>query len=150
MRVYLAAPLFGIAEREFNKCLAIAIMALDSQIKVLLPQVKAQEIPKDDSFPANMFDWCLNSINMADAVLAVFDGPDADSGTCIECGYAFARRIPIIGIRTDLRGSEVQGVNIMVEHVCRKLIVELDVQNSVSEIAKCALDALRNIPPSET
>lgn len=44
-------------------------------------------------------------IDRSDAVLAVLDGPDVDSGTAAEIGYAAARDIPIIGLRTDLRLS---------------------------------------------
>jgi nucleoside 2-deoxyribosyltransferase len=39
----------------------------------------------------------------ADAVLAVLDGPDVDSGTAAEIGWAAAHGTPVVGLRTDFR-----------------------------------------------
>ena len=33
------------------------------------------------------------------------DGADPDSGTCWECGYAYARKKPVVLFRSDFRGS---------------------------------------------
>lgn len=44
-------------------------------------------------------------LQQADAVLAVLDGVDVDSGTAAEIGFAAARGTPIVGLRTDLRQS---------------------------------------------
>jgi nucleoside 2-deoxyribosyltransferase len=43
------------------------------------------------------------SIDEADAVFAVLDGVDVDSGTAAEIGYAFARGKRVCGLRTDFR-----------------------------------------------
>ena len=43
------------------------------------------------------------SIDQADAVFAVLDGVDVDSGTAAEIGYGFARGKHICGLRTDFR-----------------------------------------------
>ena len=53
----------------------------------------------------------------AAAVLAVLDGPDVDSGTAAEVGWAAARRIPVIGWRSDFRlaDHEAAAVNLQVE-----------------------------------
>jgi nucleoside 2-deoxyribosyltransferase len=51
-------------------------------------------------------------------VLAFLDGPDVDSGTAAEIGYAAALPRPIVGIRTDTRVSgdnEAALVNLQVE-----------------------------------
>lgn len=53
-------------------------------------------------------------------MLAVLDGPDADSGTVAEIGYAFARGKKIVGYRGDFRlaGDNVGStVNLQVEHL---------------------------------
>jgi nucleoside 2-deoxyribosyltransferase len=57
-------------------------------------------------------------IDGADAVLAVLDGADVDSGTAAEIGYAYARGLPVVGIRLDLRttGDPGSTVNGQVEH----------------------------------
>jgi nucleoside 2-deoxyribosyltransferase len=57
-------------------------------------------------------------IRKADAVLAVLDGADVDSGTAAEVGYAAALGRPVIGVRTDTRLSgdnEGALVNLQVE-----------------------------------
>lgn len=53
----------------------------------------------------------------ADAVLAVLDGPDVDSGTAAEVGWAAARGIPVVGLRSDFRlaDHEAAVVNLQVE-----------------------------------
>jgi nucleoside 2-deoxyribosyltransferase len=53
----------------------------------------------------------------ADAVLAVLDGPDADSGTAAEIGWAAARGTPVVGWRSDFRlaDHEAARVNLQVE-----------------------------------
>ncbi len=60
-------------------------------------------------------------IDAAAAVLAVLDGTDVDSGTASEIGYAAARKIPVVGYRTDLRQSGEAGavVNLQVEYFIR-------------------------------
>jgi nucleoside 2-deoxyribosyltransferase len=42
-------------------------------------------------------------LDWADMVVACMDGPDPDSGTAWECGYAYAKGKPIVCYRTDFR-----------------------------------------------
>jgi nucleoside 2-deoxyribosyltransferase len=53
----------------------------------------------------------------ADAVLAVLDGPDVDSGTAAEIGWAAAHGTPVVGLRTDFRLADHEAaiVNLQVE-----------------------------------
>jgi nucleoside 2-deoxyribosyltransferase len=52
-------------------------------------------------------------VDQADAVLAILDGTDVDSGVACEVGYAMAKGTPIIGLRTDRRRSgDSAGINI--------------------------------------
>ena len=53
----------------------------------------------------------------AAAVLAVLDGPDADSGTAAEVGWAAAQGVPVVGWRSDFRlaDHEAAPVNLQVE-----------------------------------
>lgn len=57
-------------------------------------------------------------LDRRDGVLAVLDGTDVDSGTAAEIGYAYARSVPIVGIRMDLRRTGEPGaeVNAQVQH----------------------------------
>ena len=47
-------------------------------------------------------------IDWADALVAIMDGPDPDSGTAWECGYAFGKK-PILLVRTDFRAQTGSG-----------------------------------------
>jgi nucleoside 2-deoxyribosyltransferase len=63
------------------------------------------------------------AIDDADGVVAVLDGPDVDSGTAAEIGYAFARGKRIVGYRGDFRqGGDHEGsiVNLQVEFFIRE------------------------------
>ena len=62
------------------------------------------------------------AIDTCDIVIAVLDGPDVDSATASEIGYAFARNKPIVGYRGDFRlSSDNEGgiVNLQVEYFIR-------------------------------
>lgn len=62
------------------------------------------------------------AIDRCDAMLAVLDGSDVDSGTASEIGYAFARGKFIVGYRGDFRSAaENEGsiVNLQVEYFIR-------------------------------
>jgi CYTH domain-containing protein/nucleoside 2-deoxyribosyltransferase len=57
-------------------------------------------------------------IRSASGVFAVLDGPEIDSGTAAEIGFAAALGIPCVGVRTDLRSAgdnEATVVNPQVE-----------------------------------
>ena len=59
------------------------------------------------------------AITEADGMIAILDGPDVDSGTAAEIGYAYAKGKKIIGYRGDFRlSSDNEGslVNIQVEY----------------------------------
>jgi nucleoside 2-deoxyribosyltransferase len=61
-------------------------------------------------------------IERCDAVLAVLDGADVDSGTAAEIGYAAARGKRVIGVRMDTRltgDCEMVTVNLQVEYFVR-------------------------------
>jgi nucleoside 2-deoxyribosyltransferase len=61
-------------------------------------------------------------IDEADAVLAILDGTDVDSGTAAEIGYAAALGKPVIGVRLDSRNTgdnEATIVNLQVEWFIR-------------------------------
>ncbi|MFT4034946.1 MAG: nucleoside 2-deoxyribosyltransferase [Patulibacter sp.] len=58
-------------------------------------------------------------LRSADAVFAVLDGPDVDSGTAAEIGFAAALGHPVAGLRLDTRrtgDNHGTTVNLQVEH----------------------------------
>ena len=62
------------------------------------------------------------AIDGCNAMFAVLDGTDVDSGTAAEIGYGFARGIPILGYRSDFRltGDNEGGIiNPQVEYFIR-------------------------------
>ena len=63
------------------------------------------------------------AIDRCDALLAVLDGTDVDSGTAAEIGYGFAKGKPIIGYRSDFRiAADNEGciINLQVEYFIRQ------------------------------
>jgi nucleoside 2-deoxyribosyltransferase len=120
--VYVAGPLFSLAERDFNNSLVKALGKKVPEIAFILPQIYAKNVSGQNDFIQNIFHYCIESIDKADVLLCILDGPDVDSGTCIEMGYAYARNKTIIGVRTDSRDSEDRGVNLMVSNVCHVMI----------------------------
>jgi nucleoside 2-deoxyribosyltransferase len=104
MKIYLAGPLFSTAERDFNARLARLLRDLGHEI--WLPQESEQATMT----PAQIFKEDVAGIDWAEVVVANMDGPDPDSGTCWECGYAY-RKKPVVVFRTDFRvGYEVRPV----------------------------------------
>jgi len=95
MKLYFAGPLFSAAERSWNAELAAALR--DGGHTVFLPQEQEQEPGKD---AAKIFGTDVGGIDGADVLVAIMDGPDPDSGTVWECGYAFGKK-PIVLVRTD-------------------------------------------------
>ncbi len=111
--VYLAAPLFSEAERDFNRKLRDEIKR--AAFSVFLPQEDSNNV-KGDKRQEIIFNKNLNAIENSDIIVAVVDGIDIDSGTAWEIGYASAKGKPVIGLRTDFRTLGIEGrVNLMIE-----------------------------------
>ena len=115
--IYLAGPLFSEAEREFNR--KLAGMLGNAGYEVFLPQEDSADNLKsrEKLDNATLFKKNVEGIDKSDLVVAILDGgSDVDSGTAWEIGYAWARGIPIVGLRTDFRTLGIEGiVNLMIE-----------------------------------
>ena len=98
-KLYLAGPLFTLAEQLFNADLARFLEA--EGFEVWLPQ---EHEPRRNSAQA-IFAMDVEALDWADLVVACMDGPDPDSGTAWECGYGFAKGKPVVCFRTDFRIS---------------------------------------------
>jgi nucleoside 2-deoxyribosyltransferase len=96
MKLYFAGPLFTTPERTWNAEVTAALRAAGHEI--FLPQ--EQEPGKD---AAGIFAADVGGIDWADGLVAIMDGPDPDSGTCWEVGYAYGVKKPIVLVRTDSR-----------------------------------------------
>ena len=95
VKVYFAGPLFTTPERTWNAEVASALRAAGHE--VFLPQEK--EPGKDGR---GIFAADVAAIDWADGLVAIMDGPDPDSGTAWEVGYAFGTRKPVVLVRTDV------------------------------------------------
>ena len=96
MKLYFAGPLFTTPERTWNAEVTAALRAAGHEI--FLPQ--EQEPGKD---APGIFATDVGGIDWADGLVAIMDGPDPDSGTCWEVGYAYGVKKPIVLVRTDFR-----------------------------------------------
>jgi nucleoside 2-deoxyribosyltransferase len=123
IKIYFAAPLFTQAERIWNQALVNTIVEQDPKIEIFLPQTESGKAYINGRLDfAKVQQICLNGIDACDVLVAILDGPDSDSGTCFECGYAFSKGKKLIGIRTDLRAGEDQGLNAMLNQSCTEVI----------------------------
>jgi len=142
MKIYLAGPLgFSEAGRAFHESAVVREIvrlghvsldpwamhatdpALDAEIKAAIAMPYGT--PRRDTWRGlNMRIGAKNRalIDACDMVFAVLDGPDVDSGTAAEIGYACAAAKPILGYRGDFRISadnEGSIVNLQVEYFIR-------------------------------
>jgi len=127
--LYFAGPLFTQGERDWNANVVSELRF--AGYEVLLPQEQAAVIVKSTGGLTveerdNLFQKAVSSVQQTDAVIAILDGPDADSGTCFECGYAFSQNKPIIGVRTDLRfagDDKDRATNLMLGQSARDFVL---------------------------
>jgi len=137
-RIYMAGPLgFSEAGRHFHASILVPyVRALGYEVVdpwALIEPSKVEAARAMPQGPARKAAWeRLNreiaagncaAIDGAHGVVAVLDGPDVDSGTASEIGYAFARGKLIVGYRGDDRLSadnEASIVNLQVEYFIRQ------------------------------
>lgn len=137
MRVYLSAPLFTQQERIWNRMLARALTEQIAGLDVVLPQdIKfGGSYNRSADFP-KLYQACLDELAACDVTLAVLDGPDVDSGTAFEVGYACALGLPVIGIRTDFRESQDRGVNVMLSQCCTEMLRYMSFNEDLSQLVR--------------
>ncbi|WP_457555397.1 nucleoside 2-deoxyribosyltransferase [Candidatus Pyrohabitans sp.] len=114
--LYIAAPLFSAAEREFNARLCSKIEHLGYD--VTLPQRDCTGSREE------IFRACLSAIKSAEVIVAVLEGAACDDGTAFEVGYAYALGKRIFGLRTDFRHAGEHGarLNLMLEKACERIL----------------------------
>lgn len=101
MKIYMAGPLFTVAERQWNKDLAYYLRSFSYH--VFLPQETEMNNSKNGFNSKRIFEDDVGGIKSADVLLAWLEGPDPDSGTCWELGYAQGKDKITIAYTTDLR-----------------------------------------------
>jgi nucleoside 2-deoxyribosyltransferase len=148
MHIYFAGPLFTQAERAWNAAVARSLQA--GGHTVFLPQTEVQTIGTLDADA--IFKVDIDGVRSADALVAILDGADADSGTCFECGIAFTLGIPIVGVRTDFRGGgdalpgqRLATVNLMLAQAVTAIVHVPDPSASAEMFAAAILKALAGL-----
>lgn len=143
MKLYFAGPLFTTPERTWNAEVTAALRAAGHE--VFLPQ--EQEPGKDGP---GIFATDVGGIDWADGLVAIMDGPDPDSGTAWEVGYAFGTKKSIVLVRTDFRTlvGSVGDYNLMLTEAAT---ARIDLPAApTSEVISAILDALARIESGET
>ena len=151
MILYLAGPLFTQAERSWNFRLAALLSGAGHS--VFLPQA---EIPAIEDLDAEtMFRLDVDGVRSADAVVAILDGADLDSGTSFECGLAFALGLPIVAVRTDFRaggdalpGQKLATINLMLAQASTAVVTLTSPSGSLDELAAELIRVLETSPES--
>ena len=89
-----------------------------------------------------MFACLMGALDNCEVVVAILDGPDTDSGTSFEMGYARGRGKRVIGVRTDFRGSEDHRVNLMLSNACSDLVTEPSTITTIERLAERIVQVL--------
>jgi nucleoside 2-deoxyribosyltransferase/predicted secreted protein len=118
-RIYIAAPLFSEAEKSYN--LQISSLLTEHLFEAYLPQTIGDDTHcREKAAHGEIFRTHLQALARTDTMVAIIDGADADSGTAWEMGYAYARGIPVVALRTDFRtAGQHEQVNLMLEQASR-------------------------------
>jgi len=154
--VYVAGPLFSEAERAFLEQIVDTLAksaGLDPLADFFLPHRDGGELGKGPK-RRNIFELDLDNLTSAKVVVALLDGQDVDSGTCIELGYAYAQGKKIFGILTDFRAyctsdAEPHRPNLMVWGVCEKGATLSHKVSDLAESFRSYLDQNKGINVSQ-
>jgi len=151
MIVYIASPLgFADSTRRFNEVLVDELSKNINNIIISNPWDYDPEVAQEFKNASEIHDQDLRrkrlheidlvlgeknvqDIEKVDAVLAILDGVDVDSGTAAEIGFAFAKNKLIIGYRGDIRktgDNEGVVVNLQVQYFIEasggKIVASID------------------------
>ncbi|MBS7252227.1 MAG: nucleoside 2-deoxyribosyltransferase [Candidatus Freyarchaeota archaeon] len=114
MQIYLAAPLFSEAERDFNR--KVARKLREAGFDVWLPQESLLVKEGTLEEKRRIYEADIKALRECDVVVAVLDGVDVDSGVAFEIGYVVALGKPVVGLKTDHRiFSRVEDINLILE-----------------------------------
>jgi nucleoside 2-deoxyribosyltransferase len=143
MKIYFAGPLFTLAERRFNEELSAELRRRMPALDIFFPQVCDHDLQGKPDFAARLYRVLIEAVDRSDAVVAILDGSDSDSGTCIEIAYAHAKGKPVIGVRTDFRDGEIHGLNIMTAGICSAIVKLPSTTCTIADVAEKVVEALK-------
>lgn len=99
MKAYIAGPLWDEKDRKELEKLDKLCKSL--KIDTFLPHRDAGIYEKGDSKP--FFKKDSETIDKCKVMIAILDWKNIGSGTAWEIGYAYAKKIPVIGLVEDLK-----------------------------------------------
>ena len=134
MQIYLAAPLFSEAERDFNEKVAKEIREAGFYVWMAQESLFIKNGTLGEK--RSIYEADITAPKNSDVVVAVLDGVDVDCGVAFEIGYAAALGKPIVGLKTDHRTfSRIENINLILEVPLR------GIYKSVEEV----IEALKEI-----
>ena len=122
---HYAGLLFTDAERHWNTATAQQIEQALPETQVLLPQ---DFCPPPPDFAA-IFQACVDHLDQADRLQWLME--QTQIAVPVEAGYAYAKNIPVVSLRTDWRPAEDDGGNCML----RRSVLVQHLSQVISAIA---------------
>ena len=114
-RAYIAGPLFTPGDRWYLE--HVDRRCAELGYATYLPHRDAGLSPPSGEGTRYYFDADIDALNDADVIVAVLNGPDVESGTAWELGYAHALGTPIVAIVDDTRVADpAVNINLMIYH----------------------------------
>ena len=141
LRIYQAGPLFSHAEQDFHRTMKKALQQYGHEVIWPFELFCPDEVAEwGETAPRRIMLEDSQAILSCDVVVALLDGPQVDDGTAWEIGFAYAKGIPVIGIRTDFRncGDNAHSrVNSMIEGSCVIVSTFAGICEQLAKIERC-------------
>jgi nucleoside 2-deoxyribosyltransferase len=140
--VYLAGPLFSDQDREMLLRIESAFRA--AGMRCFLPHREVGDLSPlkatlgEEHARGYVFNSDIKGVTGCSVLCALLDGPDVDSGTAAEMGFAHALNKPVFGLCTDgLRRGRT--INNMIWGVCDS---GRTIYSCLDEMVKAVVDVL--------
>jgi len=128
MKIYIAGKLRTDDERKFLE--KIDSLCKDLGFETFLPH-RDVGLAKDISDVSKIFNGdIIDGFKGCKLIIAILDGLHVGAGTAWELGYAYAKKIPAIGIKTD------EPVEEGLEYLSAILIGSMKIVGSLKELNK--------------
>ena len=104
--IYQTGPLFSEAEQSFHLILAECLRKAGHAVVWPGDLFVDGQIEEAGSYaPSLIFHGCRDAIDRCACMVALLEGSQVDDGTAWEIGYAYAKGIPVYGLRTEARNA---------------------------------------------
>ena len=114
--------------------------------EVVLPQdLRVGGSYNDRARFGDLFGRTIEDLGSTDLLVAVVDGPDCDSGVAFEVGFAYARGIPVVAVRTDFRQSQEKGVNVLLSRAAEEYLNFMSFEEDTAELARAVAKKVKKV-----